>query len=88
MSNSRHRLPLTSLRSFEAAARLLNRGDSIALVVDDPAQHQPLQGRVAFLSPVADAASGLVEVRITLANAERRIRPGVKGRIQLNEAGS
>ncbi|WP_439114094.1 efflux RND transporter periplasmic adaptor subunit [Hydrogenophaga sp.] len=72
----------------QAAARLLNRGDTIEVVLDDPAQSQPLQGRVAFLSPVADAASGLVEVRITLANAERRIRPGVKGRIQLNAAAS
>lgn len=72
----------------QAAARLLNRGDAIDVMLDDPAQPKALQGRVGFLSPVADAASGLVEVRITLPNSERRIRPGVKGRIQLTAASS
>jgi RND family efflux transporter MFP subunit len=72
----------------QAAARLLNRGDAIEVVLDDPAQPTPLQGKVGFLSPVADAASGLVELRITLPNGERRIRPGVKGRIQLTAASS
>jgi multidrug efflux pump subunit AcrA (membrane-fusion protein) len=57
-------------------------------VLDDPAQPTPVQGKVGFLSPVAAAASSLVELRITLPNGERRIRPGVKGRIQLTAASS
>ena len=72
----------------QAAARLVKRGDAITVQLDDPAQPQPVQGRVGFLSPVADAASGLVEIRITIPNADRRVRPGVKGRIHLQASTS
>lgn len=41
----------------------------------------PLQaeGVVHFLSPVADTASGLVDMRVRFANAKGLIRPGAKG---------
>ncbi len=41
-------------------------------------------GKVSFVSTVADAASGLVEVRLTFANPGLKIRPGIKGMVDLN----
>jgi multidrug efflux pump subunit AcrA (membrane-fusion protein) len=43
-------------------------------------------GRVTFVSPVMDAGSSLVEVRVQIQNADRRIRPGVKGRLRVEGA--
>ena len=40
-------------------------------------------GKVTFISPVADAASGLVEVRITFSNSQLGFKPGIKGSIQV-----
>jgi multidrug efflux pump subunit AcrA (membrane-fusion protein) len=54
--------------------------------VDDPAVPAPIGGRVTFVSPVIDAASSLVEVRVQFPNADRRIRPGVKGRLRVEGA--
>ena len=40
-------------------------------------------GRITFISPVADPASGLVQLRITFANPQLAIKPGIKGSIQI-----
>lgn len=40
-------------------------------------------GRVTFISPVADPASGLVEVRLTFPNRQLTIKPGIKGSIEI-----
>ena len=40
-------------------------------------------GRITFISPVADPASGLVEVEITIDNSAGAIRPGVRGTINI-----
>lgn len=45
-------------------------------------------GRVTFISPVADPASGLVEVKITFANAQLAIKPGIKASIELQSTAS
>ena len=45
--------------------------------------HRSIRTRVDFVSPVADPASGLVLVRVHFANANLRIRPGVKGMVEL-----
>lgn len=66
-----------------AAARSLVVGQQIAVLVDDPAVGLPVSGRVSFVSPVIDAGSSLVEVRIRIPNEDRRIRPGVKARLRL-----
>jgi len=69
-----------------AAARRLSTGASVGVRVDDPAVPAPIAGRVTFVSPVIDAASSLVEVRVQFPNADRRIRPGVKGRLRVEGA--
>lgn len=48
----------------------------------------PTPGRVDFVSPVADPASGLVQVKLKFGNASLRIRPGVKGIIDLGAPGA
>ena len=68
-----------------AAARRLATGATIAVRLDDSALPGPVNGRVIYVAPVVDAASALVEVRVQIANAERRIRPGVKARIRVED---
>ena len=72
----------------QAAARRLKVGDGVQARLDDLGADGAVSGRVSFLSPVADAASGLVEMRVRIPNADRRIRPGVKGRIRIEGLGS
>ena len=38
----------------------------------------------SFVSPTADPASGLVEARISFDNGKLRLRPGVKGSVDIN----
>ena len=72
----------------QAAARRLKAGQGVAVLIDDPADGAvPVSGRVGFVSPVVDAASALVEVRVKLPNPAGRIRPGMKARLQV-ELGS
>lgn len=40
-------------------------------------------GQVKFVSPVADPASGLVQIEITISNPGSRIKTGIKGSIEL-----
>lgn len=52
---------------------------SVRLGADDGARPRP--ARVVFVSPVADPASGLVEVIAEFDNADGAVRPGVAGRM-------
>jgi RND family efflux transporter MFP subunit len=67
------------------AARKLSAGAAVPVRLDDSAVPGPVNGRVIYVAPVVDAASALVEVRVQIANAERRIRPGVKARIRVED---
>jgi RND family efflux transporter MFP subunit len=40
-------------------------------------------GRISFVSPVADPASGLVEVRVSFPNSQLLVKPGIRGSIEL-----
>jgi RND family efflux transporter MFP subunit len=66
-----------------AAVRGLKAGQGVQVRFESAANTAPAMGRVGFVSTVADAASGLVEVRIELPNPGLRIRPGIKGTIEL-----
>lgn len=61
----------------------LKAGQPIQVSFEAAAATAPVTGRIAFVSSVADAASGLVELRVDLANPRLRIRPGIKGMIEL-----
>ena len=43
-----------------------------------------MEATVIYLSPVADAASGLLRIKAVFENPEGRIRPGVAGRIRID----
>ena len=45
----------------------------------------PVRGRVSYLSPGIDPASGLVELRVTFQNPGWRVPPGVKGSVSIDE---
>lgn len=45
-----------------------------------------ITGRVSFVSPVADPASGLVEIKITFPNNKLDFKPGIKGHIEIQSA--
>lgn len=66
--------------SAQAGARLkVGNTVSIKLGVDDSAKTR--SARVVFVSPVTDAASGLVEVIAEFDNADGSVRPGITGRM-------
>lgn len=64
-------------------ARSLRVGMPQAVMLDVSDSVFRTMGRVSFVSPVADPASGLVEVRIMFSNSQLIVKPGIKGRIEL-----
>jgi RND family efflux transporter MFP subunit len=69
-----------------AAVAGLKPGQALTVRFETDAGAPPVTGKVGFVSSVADAASGLVEVRIELPNPGMRIRPGIKGMVDLPAA--
>ncbi|MES3026032.1 MAG: efflux RND transporter periplasmic adaptor subunit [Pseudomonadota bacterium] len=69
-----------------AALAGLKTGQALTVSFEAAANAAPVTGKVSFVSSVADAASGLVEVRVDLPNPGLRIRPGIKGMIELPAA--
>lgn len=65
------------------AAGALQAGDRFDLTIQDPKQPFAVSGKLTFVSPVADAASSLVDVRIRVDNRDGRIRPGSKASLEL-----
>ena len=61
----------------------LRVGMKIPIRFESAANAPPMEGKISFLSTIADPASGLVELRITFANPALRVRPGIKGMITL-----
>lgn len=64
----------------EALARQVRVGAKVSARFEG--QGEALRsGKVFFVSPLADAASGLVDVRVRFDNADGRLRPGIKAAI-------
>ena len=40
-------------------------------------------GRITYISPVVDPASGLLKIKVLLDNSDNKIRPGVAGKLRL-----
>jgi hypothetical protein len=51
------------------------------LVGDSPVT---VEGTLIYLSPVADAASGLLRIKAIFENPEGKIRPGIAGRLRID----
>ncbi len=65
---------------WQSASRL-RPGASVSLRIGAEDGGRARQGRVVFVAPVADPASGLVEVIAEFDNADGSVRPGVSARI-------
>ncbi len=63
------------------AARL-KLEQAVQLEVETGAAPIPVTGKVIFISPVVDSASGLVKIRIVFDNADGRIRPGLAAQLR------
>lgn len=64
-----------------SATRHLSIGRQVPVMVDGGGTD--IRGRVSYVAPVADAASGLVEVRVTFDNRHGRVRPGTSARVRI-----
>ncbi|GAA4332709.1 hypothetical protein GCM10023144_23070 [Pigmentiphaga soli] len=71
-----------------AAAQGLKVGGELPMRFEQGTGVAPLRGKISYISPVIDAASGLVELRVTFANPDGRVPPGIKGIVQLGGAGT
>lgn len=67
------------------AAAPLRLGQTVRLQIDTGSQPVATTGSVTFLSPVADPASGLINVKVQFENPEQNIRPGLAGRMIFDE---
>jgi RND family efflux transporter MFP subunit len=66
----------------QAAAVHYRVGQRVTAQFETGSVLQPFSGVVNFVSPLADSASGLVDVRIRFANPKGQIRPGAKAIIR------
>jgi RND family efflux transporter MFP subunit len=74
-------LPMAALAGLQAGA-------AVTVLVEDGARVVQVPARLTFVSPVADAASGLVEVRAAISNPGGRLRAGSKAVLRLARAGA
>jgi len=59
----------------------LKLGQTVKLEIETAAEPAALSGKVVFLSPVVDPASGLRRVKVLFDNAGGRINPGMAGKM-------
>lgn len=74
-------LPMAAVGALKAGAR-------VPVLVEDGARAVAVRSRITFVSPVADPASGLVEVRAEVPNPGQRLRPGSKALLRLGAGGA
>ena len=67
-----------------SAAARLNVGMTARLTLAREGGEIVRQPRISFISPLTDAASGLVEVIAEFDNADKAVRPGVAGQMTIN----
>lgn len=82
-------LRLVDSRQFFAVANIepaagasLTAGTTVWLDVGSDKKER-FEGKIVFISPVVDPASGLLRIKAQFANPEGRLRPGVAGLLQL-----
>src|SRR4051812_23660271 len=63
-----------------AAALALTLGQALRLDTGDDAKPVPFEGKIVFISPVVDPASGLLRIKALFPNPDSKLRPGVAGR--------
>ena len=63
----------------ERIGRTLMKGQQIDLDIRTGSESVAKEGAIVFVSPVVDAASGLLEVKVEFQNPNGTVRPGVEG---------
>jgi RND family efflux transporter MFP subunit len=58
-------------------------GDSVTVEVEAGTAKIPITGKVSFVSPVVDPASGLLKVKVLCDNIDGKVKPGVAGSMRL-----
>jgi RND family efflux transporter MFP subunit len=64
----------------------LRVGQKVELEIESGPSVVLLSGNISFASPVVDAASGLMKVKVIFENPEGKIKPGVAGKMMFEEA--
>jgi len=72
-----------NLEARLAAPLTLNQ--AVRMEIDSGAGPVKVAGVVTFISPVADKASGLINVKVRFDNSDGRVRPGLAGRLIIRE---
>jgi RND family efflux transporter MFP subunit len=68
------------------AGYLLKEGTAVKLEVEAGNSYLAVPGKITYVSPIVDQASGLLRVKAIFDNADGKVRPGVGGRMYLEEA--
>jgi multidrug efflux pump subunit AcrA (membrane-fusion protein) len=68
------------------ALRGLRADQTLEIRFDPVLRLAPVKGRLSFISPATDPASGLTELRVSFQNPGWRVPPGVKGAIVLTDS--
>lgn len=63
----------------EWVGRSLRKGQSVDLKINAGTKNIAVKGKLVFVSPVVDPASGLLEVKAEFENQDGTVRPGVAG---------
>lgn len=61
----------------------LKEGQIVTMEIDAGPATVTVQGKISFVSPVVDPASGLLKIKVIFENPDGKIRPGVAGRLVL-----
>jgi RND family efflux transporter MFP subunit len=70
-------------------AKLLDRakvGQAVIIEIEDAKTPIQVRGKVIFVSPVVDAASGLQKVKAVFDNTDGRVRPGLAGKMRFDQS--
>ena len=80
--NTRRCLLVANVEPRLATGLRLGQRVPVEVVVGDASL--PREATVTYVSPVVDAASGLLRIKAEFDNADGKVRPGVPGQIRLN----
>lgn len=59
-------------------------GQEVKLQIEAGSKMLPVTGKISFVSPVVDPASGLLKIKVLCDNAKGEVKPGVAGTMQIN----
>jgi RND family efflux transporter MFP subunit len=64
------------------SATHLKTGQTVALEIEDENAPIKVRGKIVFVSPVVDSASGLQKIKVVFDNTDGKVRPGLAGKMR------